>query len=182
MKKNCFKFKSYSQSQLNNGKVSYIELNQTLYASALSNKYVGNNMWIIDSGSSTHMSGDEDLCKHFSKAIKPIDVQVGNGSVLQAISVGDIIVNVNLPNGGSRRCTLKDVLYVPNLAFNLLSVSKLTKNNYSIVFRDNKCNILNKNEELMAVAYCVGQLYYLCLLYTSPSPRDKRQSRMPSSA
>ena len=26
------------------------------------------------------------------------------------------------------------------------------------------------------------QGYYLCLLYTSPSPRDKRQSRMPSSA
>ena len=25
-------------------------------------------------------------------------------------------------------------------------------------------------------------LSYLCLLYTSPSPRDKRQSRMPSSA
>ena len=24
--------------------------------------------------------------------------------------------------------------------------------------------------------------YYACLLYTSPSPRDKRQSRMPSSA
>ena len=24
--------------------------------------------------------------------------------------------------------------------------------------------------------------YYSCLLYTSPSPRDKRQSRMPSSA
>ena len=24
--------------------------------------------------------------------------------------------------------------------------------------------------------------YCLCLLYTSPSPRDKRQSRMPSSA
>ena len=26
------------------------------------------------------------------------------------------------------------------------------------------------------------QLRYACLLYTSPSPRDKRQSRMPSSA
>ena len=25
-------------------------------------------------------------------------------------------------------------------------------------------------------------LYAFCLLYTSPSPRDKRQSRMPSSA
>ena len=27
-----------------------------------------------------------------------------------------------------------------------------------------------------------GRLFYFCLLYTSPSPRDKRQSRMPSSA
>ena len=27
-----------------------------------------------------------------------------------------------------------------------------------------------------------GGLVYICLLYTSPSPRDKRQSRMPSSA
>ena len=27
-----------------------------------------------------------------------------------------------------------------------------------------------------------GALSYYCLLYTSPSPRDKRQSRMPSSA
>ena len=27
-----------------------------------------------------------------------------------------------------------------------------------------------------------GQMHRNCLLYTSPSPRDKRQSRMPSSA
>ena len=29
--------------------------------------------------------------------------------------------------------------------------------------------------------YMIARMYY-CLLYTSPSPRDKRQSRMPSSA
>ena len=28
----------------------------------------------------------------------------------------------------------------------------------------------------------IGALFMGCLLYTSPSPRDKRQSRMPSSA
>ena len=28
----------------------------------------------------------------------------------------------------------------------------------------------------------IGSRYPICLLYTSPSPRDKRQSRMPSSA
>ena len=43
---------------------------------------------------------------------------------------------------------------------------------------------------LFAVIYCTGTyggaitaiLFNICLLYTSPSPRDKRQSRMPSSA
>ena len=30
--------------------------------------------------------------------------------------------------------------------------------------------------------YAVGRYDKGCLLYTSPSPRDKRQSRMPSSA
>ena len=28
----------------------------------------------------------------------------------------------------------------------------------------------------------IGNRFNICLLYTSPSPRDKRQSRMPSSA
>ena len=35
---------------------------------------------------------------------------------------------------------------------------------------------------MVSVATSVAGPLYLCLLYTSPSPRDKRQSRMPSSA
>ena len=35
----------------------------------------------------------------------------------------------------------------------------------------------------LASAVCnAGGMGIICLLYTSPSPRDKRQSRMPSSA
>ena len=33
-----------------------------------------------------------------------------------------------------------------------------------------------------ALVGCVSHWAMTCLLYTSPSPRDKRQSRMPSSA
>ena len=36
--------------------------------------------------------------------------------------------------------------------------------------------------QLRGSALKVSQLLSICLLYTSPSPRDKRQSRMPSSA
>ena len=34
----------------------------------------------------------------------------------------------------------------------------------------------------LCIKSALPSIYYNCLLYTSPSPRDKRQSRMPSSA
>ena len=45
----------------------------------------------------------------------------------------------------------------------------------------------NPGEDLLAYNLIIGggclvMLVWTCLLYTSPSPRDKRQSRMPSSA
>ena len=33
-----------------------------------------------------------------------------------------------------------------------------------------------------AVKHVSGRAVYVCLLYTSPSPRDRQKSRMPSSA
>ena len=36
--------------------------------------------------------------------------------------------------------------------------------------------------EAVATIWAAFQTNVACLLYTSPSPRDKRQSRMPSSA
>ena len=39
-----------------------------------------------------------------------------------------------------------------------------------------------RDEQPLAGAKIMGCIHMTCLLYTSPSPRDKRQSRMPSSA
>ena len=46
----------------------------------------------------------------------------------------------------------------------------------------NAWNLFDFDNQSAAI-FCVDTTkYYSCLLYTSPSPRDKRQSRMPSSA
>ena len=42
--------------------------------------------------------------------------------------------------------------------------------------------IANPNCSTIGMLVALKPLYHACLLYTSPSPRDKRQSRMPSSA
>ena len=46
-----------------------------------------------------------------------------------------------------------------------------------IQFREAICEAMSEEMRRDETVYLMG-----CLLYTSPSPRDKRQSRMPSSA
>ena len=42
------------------------------------------------------------------------------------------------------------------------------------------CNEINKIDLVGSTVLLVP--FYICLLYTSPSPRDRQKSRMPSSA
>ena len=42
--------------------------------------------------------------------------------------------------------------------------------------------LANRFQPVLTVTSLIGSIYMNCLLYTSPSPRDNRRSRMPSSA
>ena len=59
-------------------------------------------------------------------------------------------------------------------------------NNDITIFDQSVLSIINKNAkiEILADSFVVseGPLWDSCLLYTSPSPRDRQKSRMPSSA
>ena len=58
-------------------------------------------------------------------------------------------------------------------------LAKVIKCNCSICKRKGAIMSMVKNEDFNITK---GKENLNCLLYTSPSPRDKRQSRMPSSA
>ena len=45
-----------------------------------------------------------------------------------------------------------------------------------------KIQLISQNNKIQKQNSIPEKESYICLLYTSPSPRDKRQSRMPSSA
>ena len=58
-----------------------------------------------------------------------------------------------------------------------ISLEKLSKDNNELRAKND-----SYSEELKLALDELEQIIKDCLLYTSPSPRDKRQSRMPSSA
>ena len=59
----------------------------------------------------------------------------------------------------------------------LVTTSVLRRNTHRI----EKGLIMNPRRPLFGLSY-IGETIQACLLYTSPSPRDQRGSRMPSSA
>ena len=109
--------------------------------------------------------------------IKPEDVQL----------IGTLAMIYN----GMRNFQLSDSLY--ERALELEPNDPLINNNYSYAFatrgiqleRALKMIQISVKADSLNSSYLdtIGWVYYMfCLLYTSPSPRDRTRSRMPSSA
>ena len=66
-----------------------------------------------------------------------------------------------MQNKTTKRCTLRDVLYVPNFSYSLLSVSKAAEAGKTTIFTETGCDILSSSGKLIAAATRVECLYYL---------------------
>ena len=51
---------------------------------------------------------------------------LGDGRSLEAVGQGIVTLETRLPSGKTKRCNLNNVLCVPKLAYNLLSVPKVS--------------------------------------------------------
>ena len=83
--------------------------------------------WIVDSGATCHMCNDPEMFNDFCPLKQPLEVALGDGHVLKATGRGTVSVKTKLPRGKTRKCKLHDVLCVPALSYNLLSMSKVTE-------------------------------------------------------
>ena len=116
--------------------------------------------WIVDSGATTHMCNDRKLFKMFRDS-DPMHVTLGDGHDLEAMGVGDVGLEMKLSNGKTQKCTLTSVLYVPDLAYNLFSVSKASEAGMTAVFGDRGCRIKTADGKIIGAANHTGSLYYL---------------------
>lgn len=106
------------------------------------------NDWIIDSGCTSHMTFD----KRFFVNYKPIKGKVylaSKRNILESKGIGTNKVMVDDNKGKTIHVTMDDVIYVPNLRSNLLSVTKLIQRGLIVNFMDNEVKICKENNEII---------------------------------
>uniref|UniRef100_A0A5B7B4M6 Retrovirus-related Pol polyprotein from transposon TNT 1-94 n=1 Tax=Davidia involucrata TaxID=16924 RepID=A0A5B7B4M6_DAVIN len=105
-----------------------------------------NDVWYLDSGCSNHMTGDKSIFLDMDTSINS-QVRMGNGALVCAKGKGTIGVETKK---GTK--LIQDVLLVPDLEQNLLSVEQLVEHGYSVHFEANSCTILDKNDARQVIA------------------------------
>lgn len=120
--------------------------------------------WYIDSGASNqHMSNNKESMTDFKSDSNNAKITTANNQCL--MSQGSGVCNVVL-KGEVKKTNISDVLYVPNLAVNLLSVSQLVSKNFTVLFDAKGCKIFHAEDfhaegDVMATASNVNGLYKL---------------------
>ncbi|CAL9026025.1 unnamed protein product [Prunus brigantina] len=128
---------------------------------------IGRNMdiWYVDNACSNHMTSHESLLINVDKNVK-CRVKMGSGDLVQSIGKGTLVREMK---GVTRY--IKEVMIVPGLDENFLSVGQMVEHGYWLVFGDHMVDIYGDRqmEDLIASVPMKGnKCFPLSLEYVNP--------------
>jgi len=107
--------------------------------------------WFLDSGATEHLINSKIPPRNVKKLEHSVKIKVAkSGTYLEAKLKGEIKV-ISIVKGKEIEVTIKDVLSIPGLCYNLLSVRKLEMNGFSTIF-ENSQGLIKKGNKTIAVA------------------------------
>lgn len=112
--------------------------------------------WFLDSGASMHMTSRKDWMYNVTEP-SVNSITVANKEPLAVKGVGCVDIHLSQ----DKVIQVKNVLYVPGLAANLLSVSTIVKNGYKVIFIKRGCEIQDGKDEVVCTATLSNKLYIL---------------------
>src|SRR6267142_74773 len=124
------------------------------------NIMTSSDQWIINSGALCNMCSNHLWFHHFSPLVPPIKVILGNNSSILTTGVSRLSTHM-YANGSSKPVVLQDVLYIPDLHGNLLSISHFTQRGIEIHFIDKGCLILDQHKDTICEGDPCGNLYIM---------------------
>jgi hypothetical protein len=114
--------------------------------------------WLIDSGCTNHMTYDRNLFKKLNKSTVS-KVRIADGKLIAVEGSGMITIKSHF---GLE--LISNVLYVPELNQNLLSVSQLLEKDYKVLFEHKICVIKNQNNKEVIRAHMKAKKFVLDLM------------------
>ncbi len=87
-------------------------------------------------------------------------VNLGDGRSLEAVGRGTVSWILKLPGGQLKQSRLENALHVPDLSYNLISVSKVSEARKMTKFDESGCQILNYKNKVIATATRCGSHSY----------------------
>ena len=155
MKKDCRFYKEFLQKKKRNNVGAVQNTTQQCFWFGTTSKYD----WFIDSGATCHISNQKSFFQELNEQHTEA-VNVANGFQETALGKGFGVLNAINDNNQVEKISVMDVLFVPGIASNLLSVRKLTEKGYSVQFEKNTCKIV-KNGTVVAIGDLCNDLYKL---------------------
>lgn len=116
--------------------------------------------WYIDSGATMHMT----MHKEWLTDMKPppvTSIRIADNKVLGVESCGNVTIIVPNAQGSESKIQVREVLFVPDLSTNLISVSKMIKNGCKIEFNETGCEMFNQHGQKVAKAHLINDMYRL---------------------
>ncbi|KAI0983118.1 hypothetical protein GJ496_003169 [Pomphorhynchus laevis] len=110
----------------------------------------GSNKWYIDLGATKHMTYERNANHSLNFFDEAENVYLGDGRKVSAIGQGTVIMGVKNPENTTLSIQLQNVLYVPNICCNLLSVHAINIKGYSVLFHHVRCTISDKDGRSIA--------------------------------
>ena len=121
-------WKNKNQQQRDEAQVADQEEEDQLFIATCFMSYEASENWLIDSGCTNHMTHDKELFKEL-KSTESKKVRIGNGEYSAVKGKGIIAI---ASCSGTKLIT--NVLYVPDIDQNLLSVGQLIEKGFKVIF------------------------------------------------
>ncbi|XP_024014997.1 uncharacterized protein LOC112088877 [Eutrema salsugineum] len=129
-----------------------------MFAFDIGHKTYDKDMWMVYSTTSNHMSPYEKYFTTLDRTHKA-RIKFITGDTIMSEGIGDVVIMT----GKGKKTTIKNVLYVPVIDRNVLSVGQLTQQGYGVVMSVGKCTIKDQNGRLFGHGIWEERGYFLRL-------------------
>lgn len=109
--------------------------------------------WIIDSGCSHHVTGNDSLLSELRQHNGERVIVTADNSVYPVAKEGVLKIDV----GDTRAIKLNDIFHVPGLKRNLVSVSQITNSGKYVLFGPSDVNVLDNVKNIAADVILAGE-------------------------